>query len=84
MSFQRTQLSQGNSFLFFTYLTLKAYIITMITFRLFNISWELTFDYQQAEFGLISGAFIALHSILNKQKYFELYSYEKLRSTNMH
>lgn len=47
------------------FLTLKAYLITMITFRLFYISWELTFDYQQVEFGLFSGIFLALGDIIN-------------------
>jgi hypothetical protein len=72
MSFYRVQLYRGNSFLFFAYLTLKAYIITMITFRLFYISWELTYDFQQAEFGFISGVFIALHYIINKQNRYTL------------
>ena len=63
------QFFNSRPFILYMYLTLQAYIITMITFRLFYISWELTLDYQQAEFGLISGAYIALHTILNKQQY---------------
>ena len=53
--------SEFDPFIFFIYSTLKAYFITMITFRFFYISWELTFDYQQTEFGLFSGVFLALH-----------------------
>jgi hypothetical protein len=53
-------------FVFYLYLTLKAYFITMITFRFFYISWELTFDYLQAEFGLFVGVFLALTKILTE------------------
>ena len=48
----------------YLYLTIKAYIITMITFRFFYISWEFTFDYMQAEFGLLTGAYFALQDVL--------------------
>jgi hypothetical protein len=50
--------------LFFIYLTMKAYIISLITFRLFYISWELAFDWQQAEFGLFIGCYLALERLI--------------------
>jgi hypothetical protein len=57
-------LNNHSPFMFYLYLTLKAYLITMITFRMFYISWELTFDYMQAEFGLVAGVYLALNNIL--------------------
>lgn len=50
-------------FMFYLFLTLKAYIITMVTFRFFYISWELTMVTQQAEFGLFAGVFLALNYV---------------------
>ena len=48
----------------YVYLTIKAYIISMITFRLFYVSWELAFDWQQLEFGLFIGIYLALEIII--------------------
>ena len=56
-------------FIFFLYSTLRAYFITMVTFRFFYISWEITFDYQQAEFGLFAGVFLGLHYFLKQAEY---------------
>ncbi len=47
-------------------LALQAYFITMITYRIFYISWELTYGYQQIEFGLFVGIYFALQSIVKK------------------
>ena len=62
-------LDEYDPFIFFLYSTLKAYFITMVTFRFFYISWELTFDYQQAEFGLFAGVFLGLHYFLKQAEY---------------
>ena len=64
---------------FFFFIALKAYFITMITYRLFYISWELTFEYQQAEFGLFVGAYFALHKILH-DKYRAQINYEETKN----
>ena len=48
-------------------LTLRAYLIVMITFRFFYISWELAFDWQQSEFGLITGSFLGLEHIIQQK-----------------
>lgn len=64
-------LEEDDQFTVYLYLTLKAYIITMITFRFFYISWEFTFDYMQAEFGLVAGAFLALQYILKEKSMLE-------------
>jgi len=50
-------------FVYYFYLTLKAYLISMITFRLFYISWELTFESMQGEFGMFAGVFLALNHV---------------------
>ena len=52
---------------YFFILALKAYFITMITYRIFYISWELTSYYMQAEFGLFVGVYFALNHILEDQ-----------------
>ncbi|WP_394774712.1 hypothetical protein [Flavobacterium sp.] len=62
-------LDNHDPFIFFLYSTLKAYFITMVTFRFFYISWELSFDYQQAEFGLFAGVFLGLHYFLKQAEY---------------
>ena len=61
-------INKHEPFTLYIYLTLKAYFITMITFRVFYVSWEFTFDYQQAEFGLFAGVFLALNNILGQQE----------------
>ena len=58
-------LHQEDPFLVYFYLTMKAFIITLITFRLIYISWEFTYDYMQGEFGLFAGIFLALHNVLS-------------------
>lgn len=40
-----------------------AYILGMLLFRFFHISFELVFDYRQVEYGLIIGLFLALYRI---------------------
>lgn len=54
--------------LFYVYITIKAYIISLITFRLFYISWELAFDWQQIEFGLIIGIHLGLERIISQNE----------------
>jgi len=49
-----------------TLFALSAYFISMIAFRLFYISWELTIGEKQIEFGLFLGIFFAL---INKIKH---------------
>lgn len=61
---RQVDLKEEDPFLVYFYLTMKAYIITLITFRLIYISWEFTYDYMQGEFGLFAGVFLALHSVL--------------------
>ncbi|MEP7108275.1 MAG: hypothetical protein ABI760_09830 [Ferruginibacter sp.] len=56
-------------FVLYLCLTLKAYLISMITFRMIYISWELTFDFQQAEFGLLAGGFLALERMIKESNY---------------
>jgi hypothetical protein len=53
--------------LFFIFLSIKAYLVTMVTFRIFYISWELAFDWQQAEFGLFVGIYLALEYTFQKR-----------------
>ena len=57
-------LSQEDPFLVYFYFALKAYLISLITFRLIYVSWEFTYDYMQAELGLFAGVFLALHRVL--------------------
>lgn len=80
------ELNNHDPFIFYLNLTLRAYIVTMITFRFFYISWEFTFDYQQAEFGLFTGVFLALNNILSQEAQQEHYSEneELLRSSNFY
>jgi hypothetical protein len=63
------KLTKNNQVAILVFLTLKAYIITMITFRLFYISWELTYDYQLVEFGLFSGVFLGLRRIILEKRF---------------
>lgn len=57
-------LSREDPFLVYFYFALKAYLISLITFRLIYVSWEFTYDYMQAELGLFAGVFLALHRVL--------------------
>ncbi len=75
-------LEEDDQFTVYLYLTLKAYIITMITFRFFYISWEFTFDYMQAEFGLVAGAFLALQYILREKSMLEVEDVEEDEEIN--
>lgn len=43
-----------------------AYILGMLLFRFFHISFELVFDYRQVEYGLIIGLFLALYRIKDR------------------
>ena len=86
MNYLDMELNNHDPFIFYLNLTLRAYIVTMITFRFFYISWEFTFDYQQAEFGLFTGVFLALNNILSQEAQQEHYSEneELLRSSNFY
>ena len=72
--------NEQDKLLFYVYLTIRAYIISMITFRLFYISWELAFDWQQVEFGLITGIFLGLERIIS-QNNCNIYQKLKLKNT---
>jgi hypothetical protein len=61
---KKIKITQNNEVDIYIYLTIKAYLITMISFRLFYISWELTYDYQQVELGLFCGIYLALRNII--------------------
>lgn len=56
--------NENQKLFLYVYLTVKAYIISLITFRLFYISWELAFDWQQLEFGLLVGIYIGLERVI--------------------
>jgi hypothetical protein len=60
--------NENQKLLLYVYLTVKAYIISLITFRLFYISWELAFDWQQLEFGLIVGIYFGLERVIMKNE----------------
>ena len=66
-----SSINEQDKLLLYILLTIRVYIISMITFRLFYISWELAFDWQQSEFGLLVGIFLALeHLIKQKEEQF--------------
>ena len=71
--------SEEEKLLFNILYSLRAYVIVMITFRFFYISWELAFDWQQSEFGLIVGSLLGLEYLI-KQK--EKKIYRKLNNNN--
>jgi len=60
--------NETNRFILYLHNSLKAYLITMITFRLFYINWELSFDWLQPEYGLIVGVFLSLQFKLENIK----------------
>jgi hypothetical protein len=72
--------NEKDKFILYVHQTIKAYLITMITFRLFYISWELAFDWQQVEFGLITGIFLGLERIIIQN---ESNIYRKLKDQNI-
>jgi hypothetical protein len=59
-----TVLGLKNSFELSIFKALNAYFVTMVLYRLFYITWELSFPYQLIEFGFISGLYFALASRL--------------------
>ena len=50
---------------FIVYYTLKVYFISMISYRFFYVTWELTFPYQQLELALFAGLFFSTTKQIN-------------------